>query len=174
MRIKNQAPTGLTAEINLIPAWAWVAAGIGFLGMQLVFNVALAAQTDAPPAWARTLLGLLVGLVLACYLLLIGYVYRDAARRGMSRALWMAVCILVPNALGIILYFILRQPIAHSCPQCGQSVQPAFNFCPQCNCKLNPSCPQCQHMVQPGDAYCANCGASLAAPSPATNLVQSS
>ena len=59
-------------------------------------------------------MGLLVGAVVACYLLLIGYITRDARRRGMSPVLWTFVAILVPNALGIILYFILR----HADPQC--------------------------------------------------------
>lgn len=148
-------------DFKLVARWAWIVAAIGFLVMQFVFNVVLAREHDAPPAWGRILLGLLVGLVLTCYVLLIAYVNRDAGRRGMSRALWTTVCILVPNGLGIILYFILRQPVADACPQCGHRVQQGFNFCPQCNYKLNPSCPQCQRMVQPGDAYCHYCGAAV-------------
>jgi RNA polymerase subunit RPABC4/transcription elongation factor Spt4 len=145
-------------DFKLVARWAWVLAVIGFLSMQFVFNVVVARQADAPPAWARILLGLLVGLILTCYLLLIGYVNRDSGRRGMSRTLWTSVSVLVPNGLGIILYFILRQPVADNCPQCGHGVQNGFNFCPQCNYKLNPSCPQCQRMVRPGDTYCPYCG----------------
>lgn len=148
-------------DIKLVARWAWILAAIGFLGIQFVFNVVIAREADAPPAWGRILLGLLVGLIASCYLLLIGYVNRDSGLRGMSRALWTAVCILVPNGLGIILYFILRQPLVENCPQCGHGVQHGFNFCPQCNCKLNPSCPQCQRMVRPGDAYCPHCGTSV-------------
>jgi hypothetical protein len=148
-------------DIKLVARWAWILAVIGFLGIQFVFNVVVAREADAPPVWGRILLGLLVGLIASCYLLLIGYVNRDAGRRGMSRALWTAVCILVPNGLGIILYFILRQPVVENCPQCGHGVQHGFNFCPQCNCKLNPSCPQCQRMVRPGDVYCPHCGTSV-------------
>lgn len=151
-------------EIILVARWAWILAAIGFLSMQYVFNVVVARQHDAPPAWGRILLGLLVGLILTCYLLLIGYVNRDSGRRGMSRALWTAVSILVPNGLGFILYFILRQPLIGNCPQCGHAVQHGFNFCPQCNYKLSPSCPQCQRMVGPQDTYCPYCGASLPEP----------
>ncbi|HLW89176.1 MAG TPA: zinc ribbon domain-containing protein [Terriglobales bacterium] len=148
-------------DFKLVASWAWILAAIGFLTMQFVFNVVIARQHDAPPAWARILLGLLVGLILTCYLLLIGYVNRDAGRRGMSRALWTAVSVLVPNGLGIILYFILRQPIVGNCPQCGHGVQHGFNFCPQCNYKLNPSCPQCQRIIRPEDTYCHFCGTAV-------------
>lgn len=151
----------VSRDFRLVARWAWILAVIGFLSMQFVFNVVVARQHDAPPAWARILLGLFAGLVLTCYLLLVGYVNRDAGRRGMSRALWTAVCILVPNGLGFILYFILRQPMVGTCPQCGHGIQHGFNFCPKCNYKLNPNCPQCQRMVRPADAYCPYCGTAL-------------
>jgi RNA polymerase subunit RPABC4/transcription elongation factor Spt4 len=94
-------------------------------------------------------------------LLLIGYVNRDAKRRGMSPVLWTFVTILIPNGLGFILYFILRQPLHSACPQCSKSVQAGFNFCPRCNYKLSPSCPQCQRLVGVNDVYCPYCGTSL-------------
>jgi Double zinc ribbon len=145
-------------DFKLVAPWAWILAAIGFLTVQVVFNIVVARDHDAPPAWERILLGLFLGLILTCYVLLIGYVNRDSGRRGMSRALWTTVCVLVPNGFGIILYFILRQPVVGNCPQCGNGVQHGFNFCPQCNCKLNPSCPQCQRMVRLGDVYCPHCG----------------
>jgi len=136
-------------------------AGIGFVSMQFVFNAVLARQTDAPPAWARPLLGVLAGLVLGCYLLFIGYINRDAKRRGMSPALWTIVAVIIPNALGIILYFVLRQPLRSGCPQCGNAVQTGYNFCPRCNYKLSPNCPQCQRVVGVNDVYCPYCGTTL-------------
>ena len=154
----------ISRDFKLVAAWAWILAAIAFVGMQFVFNVVVPREHDAPPAWARILLGLLVGLILTCYLLLIGYVNRDSGRRGMSRVLWTTVSVLVPNGLGIILYFILRQPVVGNCPQCGHGVQHGFNFCPQCNYKLSPSCPQCQRMVSPQDTYCPYCGTSLPEP----------
>jgi RNA polymerase subunit RPABC4/transcription elongation factor Spt4 len=159
-------------DFRLVARWAWILALVGFLSMQVVFNVVIAREHDAPPAWARILLGLLVGLIVTCYLLLIGYVNRDSGRRGMSRALWTAVCVLVPNGLGIILYFILRQPLVGNCPQCGHGVQHGFNFCPKCNCKLNPSCPQCQRMVRADDTYCPYCGTSLPDQTVRTGIAQ--
>src|SRR5262249_59345299 len=126
-----------------------------------LFNMAVAYDVDAPPAWARPLLGLLLGIAAGAYLLLIGYVNRDAKRRGMSPTLWTLVAILIPNAMGILLYFVLRQSLRSVCPQCGNPVQTGFNFCPGCHYKLSPSCPQCQRVVGVNDVYCSYCGASL-------------
>jgi len=174
MQVRNETQTGLTAEIKIVPLWAWALAGIAFIIAQVFFNAALGRHSGAPPAWGRALLGLGAGLAGACYLLLIGYINRDAKRRGMSPTLWTIMAIIIPNALGIILYFLLRQPRSNVCPQCENGVQTGFNFCPRCNCKLSPSCPQCQRVVGVGDIYCPYCGTSLhhsaaAAPSPSTN-----
>jgi RNA polymerase subunit RPABC4/transcription elongation factor Spt4 len=134
---------------------------VGFASAQFFFDIDLARLAEAPPAWFLALLGLLAGTILGCVLLFIGYVSRDARRRGMSPILWTLVAILIPNGLGIILYFILRQPLQRACPQCGNAVQTGFNFCPRCNYKLSPSCPQCRRLVGVNDAYCPYCGTSL-------------
>jgi hypothetical protein len=164
MQVKTETPTRLTSEIKIVPAWAWTLAGIGFIATQWFFNIALAGRPDAPPAWCRPLLGLLAGVGAGCYLLFIGYINRDAKRRGMSPTLWTIVAVIIPNCLGIILYFVLRQPRSTACPQCGSAVQSGFNFCPRCSCKLSPSCPQCQRLVGANDVYCPYCGTSMGNP----------
>ncbi|HXY52330.1 MAG TPA: zinc ribbon domain-containing protein [Terriglobales bacterium] len=161
MQVRDETPGVLAAEVQIVPAWAWVLAGVAFVAAQFFFNIFLARQLKAPPAWARPLLGLLAGLFGGCYFLLLGYVNRDAKRRGMSPILWTCVAVLIPNALGFLLYFVLRQPLRRACPQCGSAVQTEFNFCPRCNYKLSPSCPQCQRIVGVGDVYCPFCGTSL-------------
>jgi RNA polymerase subunit RPABC4/transcription elongation factor Spt4 len=161
MPTRNETRTGLSAEIEIVPLWAWVLAGIIFAAAQLFFNVAVARHSGGPPAWARPVLGLLAGIGGGCYLLFIGYINRDAKRRGMSPVLWTIVAVFIPNALGIILYFVLRQPLRSACPQCGDTVRIGFNFCPRCSCKLGPSCPQCQRVVGANDVYCPYCGTSL-------------
>jgi RNA polymerase subunit RPABC4/transcription elongation factor Spt4 len=161
MQIKNETRTGLSAEIKIVPWWAWMLAGITFFAAQIFFNIELARHTAGPPAWCRPILGLLAGVGGGCFLLLIGYINRDAKRRGMSPLLWTIMAVIIPNALGIILYFLLRQPLGGACPQCGTSVQTGFNFCPRCNHKLSPNCPQCQHVVGVSDIYCPYCGTSL-------------
>jgi len=161
MQVKNDIQTALTAEIKIVPKWAWALAAAGFVGMQLLLNVVVAHQPGAPPAWGRVLLGLLTGVIFGCYLLFIGYVSGDARRRGMSSILWVCVAILIPNGLGIVLYFILRKPLSSACPQCGCAIQTGFSFCPQCNYKLSPSCPQCQRVIGGNYVYCPYCGTSL-------------
>ena len=143
MQVKNETQTGLTAEIRIVPLWAWVLAGIVFVAAQVFFNVAVARHSGGPPAWARPLLGLMAGIAGGCYLLLIGYINRDAKRRGMSPTLWTIMAVIIPNALDIIL-LSTATTARRACPQCGYGVQSGFNFCPRCSYKLSPSCPQCQ------------------------------
>lgn len=157
MPVKSETRSGLAAEIKIVPAWAWILAGITFIGAQIAFYVV--AQGFSP--WARPFLGLVLALMLAIYVLFIGYINRDAKRRGMSPTLWTIVAVLIPNALGILLYFVLRQPQQSACPQCGNAVQTTFSFCPRCSYKLSPSCPQCQRATSVDDAYCPYCGTSL-------------
>lgn len=161
MQGTNETQTGLSAEIKIVPAWAWAIAGIIFVAAQLYFNVALIHHPGAPPAWARALLGILAGVLPGCIFLMIGYVNRDAKRRGMSPLLWTLVVALIPNALGFVVYFVLRQPLRRGCPQCGTAIQPGYNFCPRCNYKLTPNCPQCQRIVDHEDVYCPYCGTAL-------------
>ena len=161
MQLRNESQTNISAEVRIVPAWAWILAGIGFVSMQYVFNVVMAHEPDHPPAWAGVLLGLLMGLLVAAYLVFVGYVNRDAKRRGMPHIVWTCVAAFIPNALGIIIYFVLRQPLRSACPQCGTFVQNEFNFCPQCHYNLSPGCPQCHRAVSLGDVYCPYCGASL-------------
>ena len=161
MQVKTETQTRLTAEIKIVPWWAWILAGIAFVAAQIFFNGVALWHSGAPPAWCRAVLGLLAGIGGGCVLLLIGYINRDAKRRGMSPTLWTIMAVIIPNALGIILYFLLRQPLGCACPQCGNAVQTGFNFCPRCNYKLGPSCPQCQRVVGVNDVYCAYCGTSL-------------
>ncbi len=169
MLAKQETHTGLSAEIRIIPTWAWLLAGVVFVAAQVFFDVTVARQNNAPPPWARPLLGLLVGVVAGCYLLLIGYINRDAKRRGMSTTLWTILAIVIPNALGIILYFLLRLPLRSLCPQCGHAVQLGFSFCPHCSYKLSPSCPQCKRAVGVNDIYCPYCGTSLHSPEAQTS-----
>ena len=161
MQVKDETQPGLTTEIKIVPSWAWTLAMVAFVAAQWFFNIAVARNPHAPPTWARPVLGLLLGIVGGAYLLLIGYVNRDSKRRGMSPVLWTLVALLIPNAMGILLYFVLRQPLRRACPQCGNAVQVEFNFCPRCSCRLSPSCPQCHRLVGVDDVYCPYCGTSL-------------
>jgi hypothetical protein len=167
------------SEVKIVPRWlVWV-----------VVVVFLAAQTTAayvnlsgglepnffpPGLQGRTILssvGLalmvtLVWLFLASFVLLTGYVYRDAKRRGMSAGLWtFLVVVLWPAyfAIGYIIYFLLREPLPYACPQCQTVVGARFNYCPSCKRDLHPCCPQCKSEIVETDKFCPNCGQDLSA-----------
>ena len=108
----------------------------------------------------------LVSLFLATWLLMVGYVNKDAKRRGMHSSLWtLLVIILSPAyfAIGFIIYFLVREPLPYNCPKCEALVGPRFNFCPNCKCDLHPSCPQCKREVVEADKYCPYCAYELRA-----------
>lgn len=161
MPIKNQNSTRFTDEIRIISPWAFFIALLGFVSMVVLLVVVTAKADNPPPVAVRWPLGIVTGAVIACYIVLIGYVNRDAGRRGMSRLLWTLVAIFVPNGLGIVLYFILRKPRTTKCPQCDALVEPGFGFCPQCRYRLQPVCPHCQRGVSPGGKFCPYCGGAL-------------
>lgn len=127
----------------------------------------------APPVRALALIGIVtaVSVPIACLLFLIGYVHRDARRRGMNALLWtLLVIVLAPAylAVGFIIYFLLRDPLPYHCPHCGAVVSARYNYCPRCKYNLQPTCPQCKREVGDADVYCPHCGGDVhAAPSPA-------
>jgi hypothetical protein len=105
-----------------------------------------------------------VSLVMGSLIFLIGYVNRDAKRRGMNSALWtLLVIVLLPawTFVGFLIYFLMREPMAYPCPQCGKTVGARFNFCPNCKCNLHPSCPNCKREVVETDKYCPYCAFEL-------------
>ena len=149
-------------EMRVIPGWAYALALAVFIGLQLLFHGFIWPNEDNPPGVAfAVLLPLFIGLIPAFLALLVGYVNRDAGRRGMSRLLWTLIVIFVPNGIGFILYFVLRNPVQAACPKCGTVVDPRVNYCPRCRHNFRPTCPQCKSAVRPGDAFCANCGSAL-------------
>jgi len=162
----HETKTTLAAEMRVIPAVAYLVAGIwlvvcySFL-LPLVLREAH-PKPGEPPLWLLSLLLVFAGLVLAAWLLMIFYVNADAKRRQMNRLLWTLLVIFIPNAIGFILYFVLRQPIARPCPKCATPVRPDFVFCPACGQTLAPACPGCHRGVEPGWTACAFCGAKLA------------
>ena len=112
------------------------------------------------------LLSLIGVAFLGAYVLLVGYVFGDARRRGMNRVLWTLLAIFIPNAIGIILYFILRDPIPVPCPSCGTLAKKGHAFCAGCGAAVRTACPQCRQPIETGWRNCARCGATLTGASP--------
>jgi len=68
---------------------------------------------------------------------------------------------LVPYFVGVILYFILRDPLPTPCHRCGMEVPQAFAFCPGCGASIHPICSQCGKSLQPEWSNCPHCGTRL-------------
>jgi len=108
-----------------------------------------------------------VGIVAAAYILMLGYVNRDARRRGMNSALWTLLVLVLSSGsavLGFIIYFLIREPLPYACPRCGNLVGPRFNFCSNCKCNLHPSCPNCKQEIAETDKFCPYCAYELGKP----------
>jgi hypothetical protein len=76
--------------------------------------------------------GLLAGVLIAIWVICLGYVYADARRRAMPPILWTLVAAFIPNLLGFLLYFASRRPIALPCTHCGQAITAEQRFCSWC------------------------------------------
>jgi RNA polymerase subunit RPABC4/transcription elongation factor Spt4 len=119
------------------------------------------------PVLASLALGGMITLIasmLGGYILLVGYAFRDAKRRGMHAGLWlMLILVLSPAylAIGFLLYFFFREPLPYACPQCAATVGARFNYCPNCDTNLHPSCPHCRQEVSDADKFCPYCGNGL-------------
>jgi RNA polymerase subunit RPABC4/transcription elongation factor Spt4 len=161
MTARNQTSTRFKDEMRIVPPWVFFLATLIFLTV-IVLVATVAGRDHHPPALPlRVLLGVMAGTVAGCYLIVISYINRDAGRRGMSRLLWTLIAVCVPNALGIVLYFVLRKPRTGNCPQCNATVEPGFSFCPRCRNRLQPVCPHCQRSIDLGDKFCPYCGGAL-------------
>jgi Double zinc ribbon len=153
----------IKSEIMVIPGWAYVVAVILFVLVPICFftlSRVWSPESDAPLAF-RILLTFFPGTILAFLALMVGYVNKDAGVRGMNRTLWTLLVIFIPNAIGFILYFLLRNPLRIECPKCGVVVDARVNFCPNCRYSFHPTCPQCRAAVRQGDTFCPTCGCQI-------------
>jgi len=149
-------------EMSIIPTPARVIAAVVFLlSAGGLFTLFYFQPNQDMPAAIKWIMPFLAATILATYVLLIGYVNADAKRRGMRYVMWTLLAIFIPNAIGIIVYFILRDPVMKPCPHCSQIVKPGYAFCPHCGYNLAPACPNCRRAVEPGWKNCAACGAPL-------------
>jgi predicted RNA-binding Zn-ribbon protein involved in translation (DUF1610 family) len=135
-----------------------VSAALAVVGAVAFFFV---AKGFPPPA--RLLFSACLALFSFVYGFLVCYVWGDAKRRGMRHRIWALVAALVPNALGFLAYFLLREPVLRRCASCGTAVRRDLAFCPQCGTGLALACPSCRRLIEPGWGHCAHCGAKLSA-----------
>jgi hypothetical protein len=157
-------------ELRIIPVVARISAVLipifGFLALFIVLSQD--HQAGQWPVVGRVAFSLWPGLLVGVLVLFYGYINADARRRGMRYVMWTLLAMFVPNTLGIILYFILREPLLAQCPKCGAQGRANFTFCPQCGAELSSTCPSCKRAVEPGWKSCPYCRSALGAGSPTT------
>jgi Double zinc ribbon len=155
--------------LRIIPRPAWIVGITFYLTMANVAFFALLPTDKEMRNWpliGKVAFAYGIFLVLLGLILLVGYVYADAKRRGMRYVMWTWLAALVPDGIGIILYFILRDPLPKPCPRCATSVRASFVFCPNCGTSMQPVCPSCGRGVDPTWSHCPHCGADLPTQAP--------
>ncbi len=76
---------------------------------------------------------LFLGAMLILALIIGVYVYRDASRRGMNAILWTLVAVVIPSAIGLLIYLLVRgNRTGLHCPSCGMEVAQDWQVCPKC------------------------------------------
>ncbi len=167
----NPRPSLLAEEMRLIPAWSVVLAVLMFGFAQYFVHVLMPHHHDShAPNFMRIFWGISWGVVLAVYALLIGYISRDSKRRNMNSGLWMLAAVLMPGAIGTVVYFLLRQPLITPCPGCGSQIEAGDNYCSQCRYQAALACGNCYRTVRATDVYCTRCGHNVAGDSTSGRL----
>lgn len=162
-RMRHETST-FAKELRIIPRWLKVLMIVLSVIAQIVAQIVytFAKHTPIPRlGLAGVVAGVSIGLTAILFLFV--YVNRDAKRRQMNATAWTLAAIFVPYLIGLIIYFLVREPLPFPCPQCGAAVSARFNFCTSCKCNLRPTCPQCKHEVRLEDRYCPHCACELAA-----------
>jgi hypothetical protein len=147
-------------EVRLIPKLAWAIA-IVLCGVVPLIVITVILADEGPEVLPGVLVGVAISISFFIYVLIIGYIAADSRRRGMRSLLWVLLAIFTPSAIGIILYFILRDPLFRACSQCNSTTDGSFIFCPTCGVKLVGACPGCSGPVQSAWVHCAKCGKRL-------------
>ena len=144
-------------ELGVAPQAGVAASAI----VAVIAAVAFAVVAKGFPPPVRLPLAAVVGMIAFAYGFLVAYVWGDARRRGMRHQIWALVAALVPNALGLLAYFLLREPVLRRCASCGTAARRELAFCPHCGSALTRLCPACQRPVEPEWTHCAHCGGRL-------------
>jgi hypothetical protein len=162
-RMSHETST-FAQELQIIPRWLKVLmivlSVIAQIVAQIVYTYVPQSEHFPRIALAGAVAGGSIGF--AALLFLFVYVNRDAKRRQMNATVWTLAALFVPYLIGLIIYFLVREPLPFPCPQCGATVSARFNFCPSCKFNLRPTCPQCKHEVRLEDRYCPHCACELA------------
>jgi Double zinc ribbon len=151
-------------EVGIIPKAAWIVGVSIYLCLTIplfVFVIPKDHELGKWPVAGQAAFAFGLCFLIIPYIALIGYVFADARRRAMRYVMWTLLSVFIPDAIGIILYFILRDPMPKPCPGCSTPVKAGFTFCPHCGTSLSPTCTNCGRAVEFGWTNCPHCGTKL-------------
>jgi hypothetical protein len=141
----------LSVVPKAVQHWAVAIVAAGVL-IGLVVGYRAAGQGDLVPGiFAAGGAGLAGSVLVATWLLCLGFVFADARQRAMPPVLWTLVAMLVPNLLGFLLYFAIRKPLTVACPGCGRAIPMDQPFCSWCgSARLRPPSADTPHIGPSG------------------------
>lgn len=85
------------------------------------------------------------------------FVYKDAPNHGLEPWLWMTIATYVPNFIGLIVYFIMRNNKKKVCGKCSNAFSKELKTCPYCGHDHRLLCPQCKGEVEDDWRVCPHC-----------------
>jgi RNA polymerase subunit RPABC4/transcription elongation factor Spt4 len=180
------ASSGKTLGIVLIIVLALMAVGV----LRFLILVPLgivdgtlhgfhAPQWDHVGSWIWPWAGFagLMGLmIIAIWIAVVVWVYKDAEKRGLAGVLW-ALLVFFTHFIGLIIYVLIRSshPVRApsdehparprtappACLKCGRPVDRDHSYCPSCGDSLRSVCPKCGKDTQKGWSVCPYCGEKL-------------
>lgn len=151
-------------RLRIIPFAAWTAGASVAAVVTLVLALGpmrLDPEMHHWPAIGKAGLVALSATFLLGYSLLAGFIYADAKHRQMRHVMWTWMAF-IPYFLGVIFYFIMRDPVPTPCPHCRTEVPQSFAFCPSCGTSVHPGCANCGRSLQAGWINCPHCGTRIA------------
>ena len=151
---------------GVIPKTAKIIAVLMYIGIGSLLRFALTTDPEMQQwlEWQKDLFAFGISLFVPLYVLIVGYVFGDAKRRGMRHVMWTLIAAMMPYFVGLIIYVVVRDPLLLVCRSCGTVAQKGFAFCPKCGAALAQTCPQCGRTTERSWSHCAYCGVSLSAP----------
>jgi hypothetical protein len=84
------------------------------------------------------------------------WMYRDAAKCGLSPLYWGLIG-LFTNLIGLIVYKIYKRGMV-TCPACGAAQNADYLYCSVCGVQLGTRCENCGCKVDSKDNFCHHCG----------------
>ena len=79
------------------------------------------------------LFGILILFIGVTFILLGTWTYKDAKKRNLDAGLWTTIVLLVPNLMGLIIYFLVaRRYEAIKCNKCSSTVPASSHYCMNC------------------------------------------